>query len=74
MFVRSVVKLLRALAWLSVCGASGELPVGWLNVWTVSWRPAITMPVDKASRMVTLVGNQETVSQMRSPRVSHNQT
>jgi hypothetical protein len=70
MLVRRAVRSRRAWTWLSVRGAIGELLDGLLRALTMSWMPARMRSVDEASGMVTLVGNQETVSQMRSRRVS----
>jgi hypothetical protein len=62
-------------AWVcvSIMGARGEPGARCLRVCTVSCRLLIIMSVDELAEMVALEGNQVTVSQIRSARVSHTQ-
>jgi hypothetical protein len=66
MLVSSVVRSSKAWTWLSVWGAKGELLEGLMRA-----MPARMRLVDEAIGMVTLVGDQETVLQIRLRRVSH---
>ena len=70
MLVKRIVKSCNAWTWLSVHGAMGELAVGFVNAWTISWMPVMTRSVEEAKGIWTFVGNQERVSQMRSLHVS----
>ena len=56
---------------LSVRGARGNWADGFARAWIVSLAAALMMPVEEASGMATLVGNQLSVSQIRWRRVSH---
>ena len=69
--VRISVSCLRAWTWLSVSGANGEPGDGLFRAATMLLMLARIRSLDDASGIVTLVGNQDTVSQMRSARVSH---
>ena len=71
--VRREVSCLSAATWLSVSGARGEPGDGFFSASRISWIPAKTRSEDEASGILTFVGNQEMVSQMRSARVSHTQ-
>ena len=73
MLVRISVSCLRAWTWLSVSGANGETGDGLFRAATMLLMPARIRSLDDASGFVTLVGNQDTVSQMHSARVSHTQ-
>ena len=74
MDVRMLVSWCSATVWLSVSGASAEPGDGFAWHWRMSWRPARMRSVDKANGIVTLVGNQDMVLQIRSACVSHTQT
>jgi hypothetical protein len=63
-----------AATWLSVRGARGEPGEGFWRASVMSCKPARIRSFEEARGMVTLVGNQETVSAMRSARESHSQT
>ena len=73
MLVRILVSCLRAWTWLSVSGASGEPGNGLFRAATMLLMLARIRSLDDVSSIMTLVGNQDTVSQMRSARVSHTQ-
>jgi hypothetical protein len=64
----------RVATWLSVRGARGEPADGMVIACVRSARLARMRSWEEARGMVTLVGNQEIVSQMRSARVSQIQT
>ena len=72
--VSTSVMVLRAATWLSVTGASGEPGEGFWSALVMSCNAARMRSVDEARGIVTLVGNQESVSEMRVARVSHIQT
>jgi hypothetical protein len=59
---------------LSVHGAKGELVDGCVKAWTISLIPARTRSMEEARGIVTLDGNQDSVSVMRVRRVSQIQT
>ena len=69
--VRISVSCLRAWTWLSVSGANGKPGDGLFRATTMSLMPARIRSLDDLSGIMTLVGNQDTVLQMRSARVSH---
>ena len=71
--VRILVSCLRAWTWLSVSGANGDPGNGLFRAATMSLMLARIRSLDNASSIVTLVGNQDTVLQMHSTRVSHTQ-
>ena len=52
-------------------GANGEFGDGLHRAEEMSVKPAMMMSVEEASGMVTFVGNQETVSEMRSAWVAN---
>lgn len=60
------VRVVRAVASLSVSGANGEFGVGCLRACTMSWAPAMIKSTEDASGMVTFVGNHVNVSEIRS--------
>jgi hypothetical protein len=62
------------VTWLSVRGARGEPGGGLFRAVVMSLRPARMRSLEEARGMVTCVGNNETVSTMRSVRKSHGQT
>ena len=68
--VSKVVRSLRTATWLSAMGARGEPTEGLAIALVMSVSPARMRSLDEAMGMVTFVGNQEIVSQMRSARVS----
>jgi hypothetical protein len=72
--VRRVWMRWRVATWLSVRGARGEPADGLAIACVRSARLARMRSLEEARGMVTLVGNQEIVSQMRSARVSQIQT
>jgi hypothetical protein len=72
--VRRVWMSWRVATWLSVRGARGEPADGLAIACARSARLARMRSLEEARGMVTLVGNQETASQMRSARVSQIQT
>ena len=74
MWLSKVVRSWSALTSLSVRGANGELADGCVKAWMISWIPARTRSVEEARGIVTLEGNQESVSVMRVRRVSQIQT
>ena len=71
--VRILVSCLRALAWLSVSGANGEPGKGLFRAATMLQMLVRIRSLDDVGSIVTLVGNQDTVLQMRSAHVSHTQ-
>ena len=68
--VSSSVRICRVATWLSVSGSSGDPCDGFFRAERMSWIPARIRSLEDARGMVTLVGNQAKVSQMRSCRVS----
>ena len=68
------MRLSKTATSLSVSGASGEPGEGFRSARTMSFAAAMTMSVDDAVGMVTVVGNQTTVSEIRSARVAVIQT
>jgi hypothetical protein len=66
--VRRRVSWWSVATWLSVRGARGEFADGFCRAVVMSWMPAMMRSVDEARGMVTLVGNHDTVSEMRSVR------
>jgi hypothetical protein len=72
--VRRVWSSWSVATWLSVRGASGDPADGLAMAWVRSARLARIKSLEEARGMVTLVGNHEIVSQMRSARVSQIQT
>ena len=71
--VRILVSCLRAWTWLSVSGANGEPGNGLFRAATMLLMPVRIRSLDNASSIMTLVGNQDTVSQMCTACVSHTQ-
>jgi hypothetical protein len=71
--VRTSARVLSVFVSLSVSGASGEPAEGCWRAWTMSLAPAITKSIDDARGMITCIGNQSRVSQVRSRRVSNAQ-
>ena len=67
--VRILVSCLRAWTWLSVSGANGDPGDGLFRATTMLLMPVRIRSLDDVSGIVTLVGNQDTVSQMCSARV-----
>jgi hypothetical protein len=74
MLLSKVVRSCSAWTSLSVHGANGELVDGCVKASTISLIPARTRSVEEARGIVTLDGNQESVSVMRVHRVSQIQT
>ena len=68
--VNKVVRFCKAVTWLSVKGASEAAGDGFRRAVVMSVKAAKTRSLEEASGMVTFVGNQETVSEIRSARVS----
>ena len=56
---------------VSIRGARGDWDNGFAGAWIMSLAAALMMLVEEASGMVTLVGNQISVSQIRWKQVSH---
>jgi hypothetical protein len=56
---------------ISVTGASGEPGEGFWRALVMSRNAARIRSLEEARGIVTLVGNQESVSEMRVARVSH---
>ena len=73
LLVRILVSCLRAWTWLSVSGANGDPGNGLFRAATMSLMPARIRSLDNVSGIMNLVGNQDTVLQMCSKRVSHTQ-
>jgi hypothetical protein len=69
--VRTIVRVVMALTWLSVSGANGAPADGWRSAWTMSWMPLRIKSLMDASGICTFVGNHARVSQMRVARMSH---
>ena len=62
---------LMAADYLSVIVARGDWANGFARAWIMSLAADLVMLVEEASGMVTLVGNQLSVSQIRWRQVSH---
>lgn len=63
---RMLLRVRRVATSLSESGASGDPGDGCSRACRISWIPAVMMFVEEASGMVTWVGNQVTVSAIRS--------
>ena len=70
MLVKVSVSCCRASLRESVVGAIGERGLGRRRALAISRRDAMMMSLLELSGMVTVVGNQDTVSQMRGDLVS----
>jgi hypothetical protein len=68
--VSKSVRFCNAVTWLSVKGAKEAAGDGWLRAVVISVSAARIRSLEEARGMVTFVGNQETVSEIRSARVS----
>jgi hypothetical protein len=68
--VSKSVRFCNAVTWLSVKGAREAVGDGWFRAVVISVRAARIRSLEEASGMVIFVGNHETVSDMRSARVS----
>jgi hypothetical protein len=70
--VSKVVSCWRAETWLLVTGAKGELGHGFRRASATSFRrPARMRSADEASGMVPFIENHETVSEIRSARITN---
>ena len=61
----------RAATCVSVSGPKDDVGDGWCSAWTMSVMPARIKSFEEASGIVILVGNHDTVSEIRSDRVSN---
>jgi len=68
--VSKLVRFCNAVTWLSVRGASDAAGDGFWRAVVMSAKAAKMRSLEEARGMVTFVGNQETVSEIRSARVS----
>jgi hypothetical protein len=68
---RRLIKLRRAVVWVSLCGASGEFGEDWANVCTMSCKLERIMLLEALSGIHTFVGNHVTVSQICLALISH---
>jgi hypothetical protein len=60
--------------WVALMGAIGEAAAGCRRAWIRSWAAEVAASVHETVRVLTLVGNQMTVSAMRSEVISRIQT